>query len=76
VLPWAESTGWVLRDIFFDNGNPVPISTRRLYRDALAKLTKAGFDYFAGIEVEFHLFKIEDLNLSPETLTPAGAAEG
>ncbi len=68
VLPWAESTGWVLCDIFFDNGKPMPFSTRQLYRNALAKLSKAGFDYFAGIEVEFHLFKIEDLNLSPETL--------
>lgn len=69
VLPWAERTGWVLCDIFFSNGKPVPFSTRALYRDALAKLAKAGFDYFAGVEVEFHLFKIEDLNLSPETLT-------
>jgi glutamine synthetase len=68
VLPWAESTGWVLCDIYFGNGKRVPISTRALYRDALAKLAKAGFDYFAGLEVEFHLFKIEDLNLSPESL--------
>ena len=68
VLPWAESTGWVLCDIFFDSGKPVPFSTRQLYRDALAKLAKAGFDYFAGLEVEFHLFKIEDLRLSPGTL--------
>jgi glutamine synthetase len=69
VLPWAESTGWVLCDIFFDNGKPVPLSTRQLYRDVLAKLAKVGFDYFAGLEVEFHLFKIEDLRLAPETLT-------
>ena len=32
----------------FPNGKPVPFSTRRLYRDALAMLAKAGFDYFAG----------------------------
>ena len=37
VLPWAESTGWLLCDIFFDNGKPVPFSTRQLYRDALEK---------------------------------------
>jgi glutamine synthetase len=35
----------------------------------VAKLAAAGFDYFAGLEVEFHLFKIEDLRLAPETLT-------
>jgi glutamine synthetase len=69
VLPWAENTGWLLCDCYFPNGKPVPLSTRQLYRDALAKLAKAGFDYFAGLEVEFHLFKIEDPRLAPETLT-------
>ena len=68
VLPWANNTGWLLCDCYFSNGRPVPIATRRLYRDALAKLAAAGFDYFAGLEVEFHLFKIEDLRLSSETL--------
>jgi glutamine synthetase len=69
VLPWAENTGWILCDCYFPNGKKVPIATRQLYRDALAKLANAGFDYLAGLEVEFHLFKIEDLQLAPETLT-------
>ncbi len=69
VLPWAENTGWLLCDCYFPNGKPVPIATRQLYRDALAKLAKAGFDYLAGLEVEFHLFKIEDQRLAPATLT-------
>jgi glutamine synthetase len=68
VLPWAENTGWLLCDCYFPNGKQVPIATRTLYRNALAKLVKAGFDYVAGLEVEFHLFKIEDLRLAPETL--------
>src|SRR5687767_8083153 len=66
VLPWAENTGWVLCDIVFTNGRPVPFSTRQLYRDALAKLAKAGFDYRAGLEVEFHLFKIDNPRLALE----------
>jgi glutamine synthetase len=68
LLPWAENTGWLLCDCYFPNGKQVPIATRTLYRNALAKLVKAGFDYVAGLEVEFHLFKIEDLRLAPETL--------
>ena len=68
VLPWADNTGWVLCDIVFTNGKPVPLSTRRLYRDALARLGKAGFEYRAGLEVEFHLYKIEDARLQPEDL--------
>ena len=35
VLPWAPQTGWVLCDIYFGNGKPVPFSTRHLYRRAL-----------------------------------------
>ena len=69
VLPWADKTGWVLCDSYFANGKTVPISTRQLYRDALAKLGAAGFDFLAGLEVEFHLFKIEDPQLASETLT-------
>jgi len=68
VLPWAPNTGWLLCDCYFPNGKRVPIATRQLYRDALAKLAQAGFDYLAGLEVEFHLFKIEDLRLVPEAI--------
>jgi glutamine synthetase len=66
VLPWAARTGWVLCDLYFPNGKPVPFSTRRLYRDQLTRLAEAGFDYMAGLEVEFHLFKLEDPRLAPE----------
>ncbi len=69
VLPWAANTGWVLCDIYFANGKPVPFSTRALYRDALAKLNKAGFDFLAGLEVEFHLFKLENPRLAPADAT-------
>jgi len=69
VLPWAEKTGWVLCDIVFDDGTPVPLSTRGRYRDALARLAKLDFDYVAGLEIEFHLFKIDDARLAPASLT-------
>jgi glutamine synthetase len=69
VLPWAEKTGWLLCDIVFSNGKPVPFSTRARCRDALASLAKAGFDYLAGLEVEFHLFKLENARLSPADAT-------
>jgi glutamine synthetase len=65
VLPWAPNTGWLLCDIVFTNGRPVPLSTRQIYRDALGTLAKAGFDYCAGLEVEFHLFRIENPRLAP-----------
>ena len=69
VLPWANKTGWLLCDIYFANGKPVPFSTRARCRDALATLAKAGFDFLAGLEVEFHLFKLENPRLAPADAT-------
>jgi glutamine synthetase len=74
ILPWtsnngAPNTGWFLCDIFFGNGKPVPFSTRQILRDALARLKTVGFDYLAGLEVEFHLFKLENPRLTPEDAT-------
>jgi glutamine synthetase len=74
ILPWssnsgAPNTGWFLCDIYFPNGKPVPFSTRQILRNALARLKTAGFDYLAGLEVEFHLFKLENPRLTPEDAT-------
>ena len=69
VLPWAPNTGWLLCDIYFANGKPVPFSSRRLYREALSRLATAGFDFLAGLEVEFHLFAITNPRLTAEDAT-------
>src|SRR5690242_8874785 len=69
TLPWANKTGWLLCDIHFTNGKPVPFSTRARCRDALNTLAKAGFDFLAGLEVELHLFKIENPRLAPADAT-------
>ena len=69
VLPWAGNTGWLLCDIYFTNGKPVPFSTRQLLRDALVRLRRHGFDFLAGLEVEFHLFKLENPRLAPVDAT-------
>jgi glutamine synthetase len=69
VLPWSAKTGWLLCDIVFTNGKPVPFSTRALLREALVALGKAGFDYLAGLEIEFHLFKLENARLAAADAT-------
>jgi glutamine synthetase len=66
VLPWAPTTGWVLCDLYFNDGRPVPFATRHLYRSVLDKLGKRGYDFVAGLEVEFHLFKLDDAHMAPE----------
>ena len=65
VLPWAPGTGWVLCDLHFHDGRPVPFDTRRLYRDVHARLERTGHALLAGLEVEFHLFRLLDPKLAP-----------
>src|SRR5436190_21083449 len=65
VLPWAPKTGWMLCDIYFPDGRPVPFSTRHLYAQVLRRLGDAGFEYIAGLEVEFHVFKLTNPRLDP-----------
>ena len=72
VLPWAPKTGWALCDIYFPDGSPVPFSTRHLYRGVLENLAVAGFDYVAGLEVEFHIFRLESERIAPADATWPG----
>ncbi len=48
VLPWAPNTGWVLCDIYFQNGKPVPFSTRQLCRNALTLPARQGYRLVGG----------------------------
>ena len=66
VLPWAPGTGWVLCDVRWPDGRPIACATRDVCRAAEAGLRARGFDYLAGIEVEFHIFKLLDARLEPE----------
>ena len=77
VLPWANDTGWMLCDIYFPNGKPVPFSHAGAYRDALAQAcASSGFDFFAGLEVEFQLFKLVDPKLAPDGADLAARGAG
>ena len=63
ALPWAPHSGWMLCDIFFPDGRPMPLDTRHVYKRALKTLADRGYDFIAGLEVEFHLFKLEKSKL-------------
>jgi glutamine synthetase len=73
VLPWAPRTGWLLCDLRFGNGKPVPFDTRGLLKQALAKLAGEGYGYVAGLEVEFHIFRLLDPRLRPEDAGQPGS---
>lgn len=66
VLPWAPATGWVLCDLYFQDGRPVPFATRGIYRKVLDELGRRGHDFVAGLEVEFHIFRLDDPHMRAE----------
>lgn len=64
-LPWLESTGWMLCDLYYPDGTPVEVSTRRIAQDAVSRLADAGHALCCGLEMEFHVLKLDDANLRP-----------
>src|SRR5580704_10077602 len=65
VLPWADRTGWMLCDVYFGNGQPMPLDGRGLLRRVLGSLAEAGYDFLGGIEVEFYIVVLGPGPLSP-----------
>src|SRR6201993_1265263 len=76
VLPWADKTGWMLCDVYFSSGAPMPLDGRGLMRRALSELADVGYDYLAGIEVEYYIVKVDSERIAPENagFTPAPPA--
>jgi len=83
VLPWLDRTGWVLSDAYFQSGREHPFSTRGVLRHQLADLESEGFDFMAGLEIEFYVFRLDDPMLAtsecgypPEPPGVSGLAHG
>jgi glutamine synthetase len=67
ILPWADRTGWMLCDAYFGNGKPLPLDGRGLLRRQLAALAELGYDFVAGLEVEFYIVTVDTtVPLTPE----------
>ena len=64
-LPWAPGTGWLRAMTWFVDAAPVPLDPRRVLEAALAKLAHAGYGLRCGLEVEFHIYRIEHEALDP-----------
>ena len=58
-LPWAPGTAWMQGQVFHADGRAMAFDTRHILQTALAKLAKAGYAMQCGLEVEFHIYKIE-----------------
>lgn len=63
ILPWASKTGWVICDAYTSAGNPHPLGTRQILQRAVSEVDALQFEFVAGLEVELHIFKLDDANL-------------
>jgi len=72
VLPWAEDCGWIQGDMYFNDGRPVPFDARHILRKVTAQLKDAGYDYVAGLEVEFYVTRIVEDHLTPSDMGNLG----
>lgn len=63
VLPWSPHSGWMTGEIHDTDGTPIPFSSRRILRQAVEKLEQKNMRLVTGLEVEFHVFRLDDANL-------------
>lgn len=60
TLPWADRTGLILCDLYFPTGDPVPYSTRQALRAAIEAAAAADLEILVGVEIEWHLTRIDE----------------
>lgn len=60
ILPWAPATGWILGDMYFRDGRPMPFDARHKLKAALAALQREGYRFLSGLEIEFYVTKVID----------------
>ena len=60
ALPWAPKTGWLQGQLWFSDARPVELDTRRVLQRALQRLAHAGYGLNCGLEIELHVYRIED----------------
>lgn len=67
-LPWSGGSGLLRAQSWFQDGRPVELDTRRVMEQAVLRLARAGWQMKCGLEVEFHIYKIEDTTaqMNPE----------
>ncbi len=59
-LAWAPHSAWVLCDVAQADGAAIPFASRTVLRSAIDRLAAQNMALICGLEVEFHVFRIED----------------
>jgi len=72
-LPWSPHSAWILCDVVFRDGRPVPVSSRAVLRRAIDALAERNMAAVIGLEVEFHVFRRLREGLAHDETGTAGA---
>ncbi len=65
LLPWAERSAWLLGQLWMQDGRAVELDTRGVLQRALSRLHERGMDMVCGLEIEFHVYRLENDTQSP-----------
>ncbi|HSO97980.1 MAG TPA: glutamine synthetase family protein [Solirubrobacteraceae bacterium] len=55
VVPWANNTGRMICDTYWDDGRPLGAAPRQVFRRVLERCRELGYEPLVGIEPEFYL---------------------
>lgn len=69
ILPWAKNCASVIADLYLSDGQACPFDPRGVMRRACSKLEEQGLLFVGGVEVECHIFKVDDPRLGLEDCT-------
>lgn len=59
IVPWAEATGRMICDTFWDDGSPLAAAPRHVFRRVLDRCHELGYEPLLGTEPEFYLLDAE-----------------
>lgn len=60
VLPVSPHSAWLLCDVVFRDGSPIPFSSRTVLQNSINRLADYGFAATMGLEIEFNVFERVD----------------
>ena len=55
IVPWANQTGRMICDAYWDDGRPLGAAPRQVFRRVLERCRELGYEPLIGIEPEFYL---------------------
>jgi glutamine synthetase len=59
VVPWADATGRMICDTFWDDGRPLGAAPRQVFKRVLDRCHELGYEPLIGVEPEFYLLDLE-----------------